>query len=167
MERIHPGGRGSCRPAARIVLAAVLMVVAVVMAGCSVGARPSFPLPSGAVVIPTDPDLVNAQGTRILCTPDAVIPPVAGYLRGDPTDTAWPVWIEAADGRRQYVLWPAGFSARFTPDPELLDEQGALAFPDVAPIELQVFASPDLGTKDHPYIAAGIVGDGCYIHRSS
>ena len=146
-----------------VALAATLMALALV--GCSFGGRPSFALPSGAMAIPTDPDLVNAKGTGILCTPDAIIPPVAGYLRGDATDSAWPVWIEAADGRRQYVLWPAGFSVRFTPDPELLDEQGTLALTDVVPIELQVGASPDLGTKDHPYGATGILGDRCYIHR--
>ncbi len=65
------------------------------------------------------------------------------------------------------MTWPAGFSGRFTPDPELLDEHGTLVLTTVTPFSLsQVGSSPDLGTKDHPYLAAGGWSDDrCYIEK--
>ena len=164
MERTRPAGRPSHRLAAiRLVIAAAVLTVTV--AGCLIGARPSFALPAGAMAIPTDPSLDSGSDSHILCTADAVIPHVEGYLRGDPTDTAWPVWLEAADGHRQYVLWPPGFSVRFTPDPVLLDEHGTVAVISVALLELgQVGADPNLGTKDRLYSASGLWGTRCYHH---
>jgi hypothetical protein len=136
--------------------------------GCSIGSRPSFALPAGAMAIPTDPSLVSAADSGILCNASAVIPHVEGYLRGDPSDAAWPVWLEVADGHRQYVLWPPGFSVRFTPDPELLDELGTLALTRVLPFELgQVGAGPGLGTKDHPYVAGGLWSTSRCYHRAT
>ena len=157
---------GRCRRGAlRGLLAAAVVIAAV--AACGLGTRPSFALPPGAMAIPTDPSLVSAADSQILCNAAAVIPHVEGYLRGDPSDTAWPVWLEAADGHRQYVLWPPGFSVRFTPDPELLDERATLVLTSVLPFELgQVGADRSLGTKDHPYVASGIWGTRCY-HRST
>ncbi len=138
-------------------------LVSALAAGCA--APRVYPLPSGALAIPTDPNLVSGSELGILCTANAVIPDVEGYLQGDPADAAWPVWIEAADGHRQYITWPAGFSARFTPGAELLDEQGILVLTEVRPFTLgQVGASPDLGTKDRPYRATGLWSDGrCYM----
>jgi hypothetical protein len=147
-------------------LGAAGLLVAV-LAGCGLGSRPSFHLPSGAIAIPTDPGLVSAADSGILCNASATIPHVEGYLRGDPNDSAWPVWLEAADGHRQYVLWPPGFSVRFTPEPELLDERGTLVLTSVLPFELgQVGADPNLGTKDHPYVAGGLWGTRCYHHST-
>jgi hypothetical protein len=165
MERTCPAGRPSHRLAAiRLVIAAAVLTLTV--AGCSVGARPSFALPAGAMAIPTDPSLDSGSDSHILCTLGATIPYVEGYLRGDPSDTAWPVWLEAADGHRQYVLWPSGFSVRFTPDPVLLDEKGAVVLTSGAGLELdQVGADPALGTRDHPYVASGLWSNSrCYHH---
>lgn len=118
--------------------------------------------------MPTDPDLVSSEDSGILCTASGVVPDVEGYLRGDPADTAWPVWLEAADGHRLYVLWPPGFSVRFTPEPELLDEHGTVVLADGAALELgQVGADPALGTKDHPYSASGLWSTSRCYHRST
>ncbi len=77
-----------------------LALVSFVVVGCGLG-TPSFPLLSGAVPIPTDANLVAASTLGILCNASAVVPAVDGYLRGDPADAAWPVWLEAAGGRHQ------------------------------------------------------------------
>ena len=49
-------------------------------------------------------------------------------LAGDPADQRV-AWLEpfAGDGKRQDVVWPAGYSARFAPGLEILDEHGSVA----------------------------------------
>ena len=47
-------------------------------------------------------------------------------LHGSPTDQRL-VWMTFPDGNRREVAWPLGYSARFTPDLELLDETGKVA----------------------------------------
>ena len=44
-------------------------------------------------------------------------------LRGSPEDARL-VWMVDADGTRTELAWPVGYSARFTPELELLDNSG-------------------------------------------
>ena len=152
--------------AARPAIAIVILAVA--LSGCTT----VVPLPSGAVAVPTDENLVSSEQAGILCNLAAVIPPVVGVLEGDPSDSAWPVWLQAADGHRMYVLWPRGFSVRFDPTPTLLDEHGATFLSAGSPVTLgQVAADSALGTKDRPYVAGGLVETGlggeqhCYVEK--
>jgi hypothetical protein len=152
----------AARPAISIV------VVAVALSGCSTAP----PLPSGAVTVPTDENLLSSEQAGILCNLAAVIPPVVGVLEADQSNPAWPVWLQAADGRRMYVLWPRGFSVRFDPTATLLDENGATFLSAGSPITLgQVAMDPTLGTKDRPYVAGGLVETGlggeqhCYVEK--
>ena len=46
-------------------------------------------------------------------------------LHGSPTDPSI-VWMTQPDGSRAELAWPLGYSARFTPLLELLDDHGAV-----------------------------------------
>jgi hypothetical protein len=112
-----------------------LILIALVVAGCGIGPSgslppatpmPATPLPSGYVTIST----LSGQ------TPEGPNPACAdeyyydAILHGDPTAEV-PVWIEPlpefyADRGRVEVIWPFGFSARFTPDLELLDSEATI-----------------------------------------
>jgi hypothetical protein len=50
-------------------------------------------------------------------------------LTGDPSDPRL-AWLVGSDGRRIDVIWPPGYSARFTPRLEVLDEQGSVVMRD-------------------------------------
>lgn len=45
-------------------------------------------------------------------------------LRSDRTSSTAAIYVESFGGERRSILWPYGFSARFTPDLELLNERG-------------------------------------------
>jgi hypothetical protein len=154
--------RAACR-------AVALLTFVVALSGCSTAA----PLPSGAIAVPTDQNVVSSAESGILCTLGAVIPPVVGVLMGDPSDPAWPVWLQAADGHPMYIRWPRGFSVRFDPEATLLDETGAVFLLSGSPITLaQMGPDPAGGTKDQPYVVAGLVETGlgheehCYTPKS-
>jgi hypothetical protein len=154
--------------------AAVRPVIAIVVTALAFGgsSAASAPLPSGAIAVPTDENLLSSQQAGILCNLAGAIPPVAGVLQGDPTDLAWPVWLQAPDGHRTYVLWPRGFSVRFDPAATLLDENGSTFLSEGSPVALgQVAADPAYGTKDRPFVAGGLVETGlgreehCYVEK--
>lgn len=48
-------------------------------------------------------------------------------IAGDPSDPRL-VWLLDSQGGRHDVVWPQGYSARFTPQVEVLDEHGAVVF---------------------------------------
>ena len=54
-------------------------------------------------------------------------------LHGSPTDQRL-VWMTFPDGSRRELAWPLGYSARFTPDLELLDENGKLVGREGTPV---------------------------------
>ena len=146
-----------------------LAAVALVLCACST--KP--PLPSGAIAVPTDDNVVSSAQSGILCTADGVIPPVFGILEGDASDPAWPVWLQASDGRQLFVRWPRGFSVRFDPTVALLDETGAVFLQGGSPITLgQVALDPAGGTKEHPFMARGLIETGlggeqhCYTPKA-
>ena len=61
-------------------------------------------------------------------------------------------------------MWPAGFTVSFGPDAALRDERGRVVATAGANVELsQVDAFGNTGTFGDPYIASGILFDGCYI----
>jgi hypothetical protein len=64
---------------------------------------------------------VTANGVPIACAGTGFAPDVR--LHGSATDPrlAWMVW---ADGSRRELVWPLGYSARFDPGLEVLDEAG-------------------------------------------
>ena len=148
---------------------AVAAIVAMLLAGCSAKA----PLPSGAIAVPTDENLVPPAVSGTLCTAAGVIPPLTGTFRGAPTDPAWPVWLVSDDGRTVYLLWPRGFSVRFDPAATLLDENGVVVIHDGSRFTLeQQGPDPTQGTKERPYLAEGLWGTGfahsthCYTPRA-
>jgi hypothetical protein len=156
-------------PAAAVRPLIAIVITALALGGCSTA---SAPLPSGALAVPIDENLLSSKQAGILCDLAAVIPPVVGVLEGDHSDQAWPVWLQAPDGRRMYVLWPRGFSVRFDPTPTLLDENGSIFLSAGSPVTLgQVGADPAYGTKDRPYVAGGLIETGlgheehCYVEK--
>jgi hypothetical protein len=48
-------------------------------------------------------------------------------LRGNPSDPRV-TWLEGDTGRRREIVWPRGYTARFNPNLEVLDEAGQLRF---------------------------------------
>jgi hypothetical protein len=79
--------------------------------------------PSATNAGPSLPPLATLQvsGPNAICAGVGLI----AVLRGNPSDPHL-AWIEQfpRGGGRQEVIWPAGFSARFTPLLEILDETG-------------------------------------------
>ncbi len=73
------------------------------------------------------------------------------------------VWIKADDGQQISVVWPQGFSVRFEPDAVLYDDRGKRVARAGERIELgQVRQGDHAGRFDDPYIASGILFDGCH-----
>ena len=57
-----------------------------------------------------------------------------GHITGDPNDPRL-AWVDSDSGRgRTEVIWPPGFTARFVPRLEILDETGTIAFRDGDPV---------------------------------
>ena len=82
----------------------------------------SSPLPaSGALGLATDPPAEYPSGGVAVCAGIAL----SAILHGDATDPHI-AWLIADPGKRVEVTWPPGYRARFTPDLEVLDEQGVV-----------------------------------------
>jgi hypothetical protein len=140
----------------------LVMLAAVV--SLSVSCTTHAALPSGAIHVPTDDDVVSYASRNILCWDESVpVQPPIGVLDGDPSDPAWPVWLRADDGSRRYVVWPRDFSVRFDPDATLLDETGKPILYAGSPIAFATpTTDPAAGTKERPYVVeafeTGIIG---------
>jgi hypothetical protein len=100
---------GGCSGTAHKLEVGITIVVA--------GALASSPPPAPVVQLPT-----ATQAAASGACPQAGMSGVT--LRGDPTNTSRPVWVETWTGQPRTILWPYGFSARFNPALELLNEQG-------------------------------------------
>jgi len=48
-------------------------------------------------------------------------------ISGDPRDPR-AIWLTGRDGGRMEALWPPGYSVRFTPGAEVLDERGRVVY---------------------------------------
>ena len=105
----------------------------------------------------------DQDGAPVACPAFAAAHPVSGILRGVAGDPQEPIWLEGQSGTRLSIVWPAGFTASFEPDAVLRDEGGDVVATAGARVELsQVDAFANTGTYGDPYVASGILFDGCY-----
>jgi hypothetical protein len=105
-------------------LATRLVIAAALFAACGSPAPTASPRGPAAVTLalPTLPGGVS--GTPAACAGIGL----ESVLHGDPADPRV-AWLEpfAGAGPRLDLVWPAGYSARFAPDLEVLDERGNIA----------------------------------------
>lgn len=146
------------------ILAARLLFV-VAMAGCAVAPRQTPP--PGALIpgpILTFPVARQVEGGPILtCAAFLAANPVRGSFEGDPARSSQVAWLRSPNGRQLTVAWPEGFTVRFEPDAVLYNERGQAVARHGQEVELsQVNVEEHAGTLLDPYIASGILFDGCY-----
>jgi hypothetical protein len=91
--------------------AALALVAVVLVAGCGLAPQPPTKLP-------TVSSFNECPGVG-----------ASGHITGDPADPRL-AWLAEDSGGRREVIWPPGYTARFTPKLEILDENGAVAFRD-------------------------------------
>ena len=71
------------------------------------------------------------NGTRVLCAGGGF---VGGYfLRGSSTDSR-SAWMTFPDGSRHELAWPVGYSARFVPALEVLDDTAHVIAREGSPV---------------------------------
>lgn len=63
-------------------------------------------------------------------------------LTGDPSDQRI-TWLTASSGQRIDVIWPPGYTARFTPNLEVLDANGNVAFREGSKVSGGCVTGPD------------------------
>lgn len=107
---------------------AALLALAVVACGTYRYAQPTRPLGPGERWLPAFP-VEMADGTPILCGGVGFIGNFV--LHGAVADPRL-AWIRYPDGSRRELVWPAGYSARFTPDLEVLDDHGQVVARDLS-----------------------------------
>ncbi len=98
----------------------------------------------------------------VLCDASAAVPPVAGELlaSGEAGDLA-PIRLD--DRTEASIVWPRGFAVTLEPDLVLHDEHGQVVARAGDRVALpQVGLWTHAGTLDDPYMASGMVFDGCY-----
>jgi hypothetical protein len=146
-----------------VVLVAGAFAAVLVAAGCGTPQQPQSEIQTGPDGLRTFTWTRETGDVPILCNASAAVDPVTGVLRGDPSASAQPVWLETGSGRRLSVIWPAGFSVRFEPLAELRNESGDAVARDGDRVRLsQVGAHDNAGTFEDPYIASGDVFGRCY-----
>ena len=104
---------------------------------------------------------VDENGVERACDSIGVEDPVIGTLAGELGGTPDSIWLAGRPGPL-HVIWPAGFTARFSPAAELLDASGQVVAVEGDLIELQVASDTAEGTVERPYVADGILLGGCY-----
>ncbi len=138
------------------------LVAVLLVAGCS-ALMPRAPLPDllpDAVRIATNDEDPGTEGP-ILCTPAKALDPVLGRLDGDAARDGHSVWLVADDGRVIHVLWPRGFSARFTYGVELINRGGRIIASRGSRVDLNLTWPEAAGTIEDPYRPFWINGE-CY-----
>ena len=97
---------------------ALSLAAAILLGACTLG--PSATPTVATIPVPTL-DVGPGGGTPMACAGVGL----AAVLQGDPNDPQV-AWLDSMmDGAgRQEVIWPAGYTARFTPDLEILDADG-------------------------------------------
>ncbi len=104
----------------------------------------------------------EVNGGPILCNASAAIDPVIGTLRGR-VGAQEPVWIVTDDDHTLSIVWPAGFLAKFEPAAVLYNDRGErIAVEGDEVIFGQVSRASHAGSYVDPFIASGIVYNGCY-----
>lgn len=102
------------------------------------------------------------DGHPVVCPAFAVVDPVRGTFQGGAGQRE-PAWLVDDAGRRLSVVWPEGFVVRFEPLAALYDDRGMVVVRDRQAVELgQVARDSATGSYEDPYIAQGLVFDGCY-----
>ena len=96
------------------------------------------------------------------CEAFGVEDPVIGVMRGDSGDPEL-VWLEAPNGKRLTIVWPAGFAVAFRPNPVLVQADGHKVANEGDTIVLQVSRAAAAGTRADPYVAAGIMLAGKHL----
>jgi hypothetical protein len=103
------------------------------------------------------------DGVPMACPAFGLVDPLVGTLAGDPNGPGEPVWLEGVDHQRLSVIWPEGFTVRFEPMAVLYDEAGNVVSRAGQSTELdQVRADAHAGTFEDPFVASGILFNGCY-----
>lgn len=102
------------------------------------------------------------DGTPVLCPLFGLIDPVHGILAGQ-QGAQEPAWLVTENGRPLSVVFPAGFFVRFEPMATLYSDRGDRIARAGEDVELSQTAWTDArGTYEDPYIASGVVFNGCY-----
>ena len=96
------------------LLAAALVVV--MLAGCGTGSQSPSPGSSAAFRLPTAGLLGACDGIGL-----------DGVLAGDPNDPRV-AWLAVTGGGRRELVFPVGFTARFSPGLEILNASGEVVF---------------------------------------
>ncbi len=129
-----PRGRG---PGCRVALA--LLATSALLAGCGeaeeVAVDPTEPPPSATDEPTTQPSAdpsEDASGTTLV-----------GTFGGDPDLEGGCAWVEAADGSRYEVEYPAGYEVRFDPL-ELVGPDGEVMAGEGDQVRLTGAVDPDL-----------------------
>lgn len=106
------------------------LLLALALAGCST-VSPSFgalvpPAASPAPTLPTT-SLTAPDGSEMACAGVGL----TDVLRGDPANPRL-AWLESFPngGHRLEIVWPPGYSARFTPRLQVLDPTGQVVIED-------------------------------------
>ena len=90
--------------------------------------------------------------TIVACNAFSLPDAVSGTLRIAPDGTRT-AWIEATDGRRMSITWPAGFAVGVSPVPTLYDRAGRRIASEGDVIKLgQTLPDSAAGTPDDPYV---------------
>jgi hypothetical protein len=151
--RVHHRRR---MPALRLTL---LLVLAAVATGCSPFRSAITTGPDG---LRTFTPLAEVNGQRILCNASAAIDPVVGTLRGG-VGAQEPAWLLTQDGTKLSIVWPAGFLVKFEPAAALYNDRGERVAVDGDEVALrQVSRTSRVGSYADPFIASGLVYNGCY-----
>lgn len=148
----------------RWLAALVVGILVVAIAGCA--AAPRQTPPPGVIIPGTILTFRTARpidGAPVVCPAFAAANPVVGVFEGDQTRSSQVAWLRGPDGREITVAWPDEFSIGFEPDAVLYNERAQAVARHGQPVELsQVGVGEHAGTLTDPYLAVGIVFDGCY-----
>lgn len=149
----------------RLAIALPALFLSIAIAGCAAAPRQT-PRPGELIPGPilTFPVMREKDGIPILCNAAAAVERVEGVFEGDPTRSSQAAWLRASDGRQLTVAWPEGFTVRFEPLAVLYNELGRAVVRHGVGVRLdQVNVFDHAGTLADPYLAQGLVFDGCYI----
>jgi hypothetical protein len=144
----------------RVAFLGLTLLLAVCATGCQQPGTIATGL-DGLRTFATDPD--------VLCNLGAYVPGFSAVLAGDPND-AERVWLVGANVSpskpRISVVWPQGFHVRFEPDAVLYNERGVPVARQGDEVNFpQANNSMHAGTYEDPYLAYGIIFNGCYPAR--
>jgi hypothetical protein len=104
----------------------------------------------------------ESDGLPVVCPAFGLVSPVTGTFEGQ-AGAREPVWIRSEVGQPLSVVWPGGFTVRFEPAAVLYNEDGKPVARAGERTELsQVRRDEHAGTYEDPYVASGILFDGCY-----